>query len=372
MPDLKQGVRPSDDRGAVTTLVAVLLAFGVLLGISAFVVDLGRAHLEHRTVQNAADQAARAVAQQCAERSTGCASNGTAVTAATSISGANSFDGSTSVTSVCGAGTLGACSSSVPAASMCRSVPAARVNTYARVTTTTRTGSGASSITPIFMFGGSGMQSDACAQAIWGPAAGVPVQFPFIIPICSYNSIGSPIIHDFVPNDPLETCTIATLNGTLTFNQVVKGFSYVRLPAGSASCSVPVQLAVGDVLEREPSTAQLCGNQIEAKLTSWLGKPMWLPVATSLYCTGSANACKTGQGSYQFKVASFVRYTMTGFKLQSREGGTPPAGGWKAASCTSSGACLVGTFTRGVNPDSTVSNDPSTPSLGVFAVTQIP
>jgi len=350
-----------------------VLSFGVLLGFSAFVVDLGRGHLEHRTVQNAADESARGLAQQCAEAGPGCTTAVAAKTQATTLSGLNSFDGVTTVTAVCGGGVLGTCATPPTGTLECKTVPSKYAASYVRVTTTTKTSDGKSAIPPIFAFNGNDMKSDACAQVVWGKAASAEVEFPFALPICRFDLSGTPVIHDFVSNDPLESCTINTLEGSKTYNQVIKGFSYVRIPGVTDACTEKYTISTGQILDREPSTAQLCGAKLETKLAEHVGLPMWLPVVTTLYCNGGTiDYCKTGQGSFQYQVASFVRYTMTGFKLQSREGGTPPPGGWKSMNCTSNGACITGTFSRGVSPTSTISDDPSIPSLGLFAVQQIP
>lgn len=54
-----------DERGAATVLVAILLV--VLLGMAALVVDVGAAYAEKSQLQNGADAAALAIAQDCAD-----------------------------------------------------------------------------------------------------------------------------------------------------------------------------------------------------------------------------------------------------------------------------------------------------------------
>ena len=46
MPRVSRLLRRSDDRGAVATVVAILLAGGVLLGFLSLVVDVGRIYVE--------------------------------------------------------------------------------------------------------------------------------------------------------------------------------------------------------------------------------------------------------------------------------------------------------------------------------------
>lgn len=58
-----------DEGGAVTVIVAILLP--VLLGMSALVVDVSRVYQERRELQNGADAAALAVAENCARAQAG-------------------------------------------------------------------------------------------------------------------------------------------------------------------------------------------------------------------------------------------------------------------------------------------------------------
>ena len=62
----RRGLLRGHDEGAVTMIVAVVLAGGVLLGMAALTVDVGLIHAERRELQNGADAGALAVAQQCA------------------------------------------------------------------------------------------------------------------------------------------------------------------------------------------------------------------------------------------------------------------------------------------------------------------
>ncbi|GIJ50851.1 hypothetical protein Val02_77370 [Virgisporangium aliadipatigenens] len=58
-------LRHDRERGAITALVAVLLAGGALLGVTAVVVDIGQVYVARETLQTAADAGALAVAKQC-------------------------------------------------------------------------------------------------------------------------------------------------------------------------------------------------------------------------------------------------------------------------------------------------------------------
>ena len=70
--------RLSSDRGAASTLVVILMATGVLLGMAAMVVDVGRLYAEREELQAGADSAAMTVALDCAKRRLACTAQGLA------------------------------------------------------------------------------------------------------------------------------------------------------------------------------------------------------------------------------------------------------------------------------------------------------
>ncbi|MFI5936852.1 pilus assembly protein TadG-related protein [Actinoplanes sp. NPDC051494] len=62
----------ADDEGAVAVLVAVLLAGGVLIGLTGLVVDVGGLYAKREQLQSGADAAAWAVAEACVENPDTC------------------------------------------------------------------------------------------------------------------------------------------------------------------------------------------------------------------------------------------------------------------------------------------------------------
>lgn len=86
----------SNDAGAVTLLVGVLLV--PLLGAAALALDIGALYLERRELQNGADAAALAIAQDCAAdpSSAGCTATN-ALPTAREYANSNSRDGFSSV-----------------------------------------------------------------------------------------------------------------------------------------------------------------------------------------------------------------------------------------------------------------------------------
>src|SRR6187401_1591057 len=97
------------DEGAVMVWVALMMV--VLLGAGAIVIDIGALYAEKRQLQNGADAAALAVAQDCANGS--C--SGYAARADT-YADLNANDGAANVALVCGVGPgLPACAQPAPA-----------------------------------------------------------------------------------------------------------------------------------------------------------------------------------------------------------------------------------------------------------------
>ncbi|HZM75926.1 MAG TPA: Tad domain-containing protein [Candidatus Limnocylindrales bacterium] len=88
------------DRGGATTIVAVLVAGGVLLGMAALTVDIGQLYAEREQLQSGADAAATRVATECAKHRIGCTAG--TLTIAESVTDRNAADGRSNVNQLCG------------------------------------------------------------------------------------------------------------------------------------------------------------------------------------------------------------------------------------------------------------------------------
>jgi hypothetical protein len=89
-----------NDRGGASTIVVLLLAAGVLLGMTALVVDVGRLNIEREELQSGADSAAMKVALDCAKRRIACTTLGLANSEL--ASDANASDNRSNVLEFCG------------------------------------------------------------------------------------------------------------------------------------------------------------------------------------------------------------------------------------------------------------------------------
>lgn len=181
------------DEGAVALLAAVLFGMGVILGMAALTVDVGRLYAERRQLQNGADAAALAVVQDAARLcTTGTCSPSVR---AQTYANANARDGASAVVEVCGAGwnRVGPCSGqATPAITQCPAVPGG-TNVWVRVRTATRTGSGGTLLPPVFARalagngGYTGTRVFACAEAGLS-APGAMTTLPLAVSLCQWNA----------------------------------------------------------------------------------------------------------------------------------------------------------------------------------------
>jgi hypothetical protein len=182
VPRLTRGLsrllrRGRNDRGAVATVVAILLAGGVLLGMTALVVDVGRIYVEREELQSGADAAALEVALDCAMGRSACSHAG-ALAKADDYADDNAKDDQSDANVVCGrdsGGRLPSCGPETGNLSNCIGSRPASGN-YVEVRTTTRTSGGDTLLPPSFaqavVDGYEGTTVSACARVAWGSSAG--------------------------------------------------------------------------------------------------------------------------------------------------------------------------------------------------------
>jgi len=355
----------SDSRGAVSIVVAFVVAGGLLMGLLAMVVDGGRAFNERRLVQNGADAAVLAVAQECALNPGSCDSQ-RVLERAGELANLNAGpDGVTALVELCGSGDLGACRAL--SAHMWECQPPDPYPNFARVHTATLEQDGAGILPPIFSraIGVDGTGLWACAQATWGSARSVSITFPIALSACDYQSDTAAVIEIFKPPTFVPgqgpTCTIVDSDGNeQTLRDLVNGFFYVQLDANRKECETPVEVSIGDILDRSENIVQLCGSRYEQALQRLIGRDSALPIFDRI--------SPGGLGTAQMRVASFVSFRLEGYRLGGgREFGSPP-GGWPTQ-CRANNRCLYGIFGRAVIGGGV---DPGAPNLGLQSVQLIP
>ena len=390
MSKLDHNLNEEGESGVIAVLIAILISTGFVIALFVFVADTSAIYSERRVVQNSADSAAVALAQECAIDGKGaitgvksaypsivCGTASYAYEFAGNYANINSPDLKTSITEVCGVSPLNSCQNQNQALFKCQNV-AAEYTKYVRVSTNTETQTG-SALIPIFqslLKSNSAVDAVGCANVAWGKSSFAPIFFPIALPICDYTNEGTKVISDFKSNDPVVTggCQITDLNGVnFSYSSPTKGFSLLANFACPGSAD-PVRVTVGTTLQIESSLQQVeqsCGTSTAfySRLSTFIGTQFFLPVVTSVICNSNNNNC---QGNYQFQVASFFSFKYLGskFKNNSTIGSAPPSG-WPSY-CNSTSNCLYGTFSKSVVPGADVSTDPNFPAVGAQAVQLLP
>lgn len=192
--------RVRQERGAVATLVGVLLAGGVLMGFLALSIDVGQLLAEKRQLQNSADAAALSLAQSCGRNN--------CVAGADSLAGLvdnNANDSVSGIESQCSTNiagsTLPGCGASTGAWADCSPLPPALNPSvtpmmaglpYVEVRTRTQTSTAGGRVNSMrnWIAGLTGnsptSSAGACARAAIGSASAPEPQLPITISGCEW------------------------------------------------------------------------------------------------------------------------------------------------------------------------------------------
>jgi len=195
----------SREAGTVAAIFGMLLAFGVLLGLGAIVIDTGSLLYERRQLQNGADAVALSIAQACAKGDTSGTPCVLPDPSLTGLAGANAADGQSDIASICGSAAL---SDSTKAGSnpsafpkQCDTPPPAGLvecpatsstAKYVEVRTSTQ-GADGIILKPFLaqmLAGGnySGETVKACARAGWGGLSNSGPALPLVIGDCEWKN----------------------------------------------------------------------------------------------------------------------------------------------------------------------------------------
>jgi Flp pilus assembly protein TadG len=351
-----------DESGATAVIVAILLS--VLVGMAAFVVDIGDGLWERRMLQNSADAAALAVAVDCAGGD--CKDYDTT---ARDYSDANNWRGA-NVVSIVGPDGV---SPPTPGGG--------------EVTVTTRTGTREEAGRLVQWFSGvlghtQGLATGASATAVWG-TPGFASASPLTISICAWNrmtdTIGLPTPADIAKLPTVEEAAALVTGGDLGetvyylsptggaqpppedaacyaptgfYNDLSSG---EKLPAAfgwldSSGCVVPVttDLDGGEWAPSEPGAS--AGNQVSCIKDIRLDDP---PVAVFPIFVGEAE----GNGVPDFQIISPAAFYLTGYRLP---GDGPPT--WSLggpAPCSAPTSCIRGHWVRKLEEGAPIANPSS-------------
>ena len=370
MRDLITGFRrrlqraASDERGAVMILAALLLGFGVLLGVAALVIDVGRLYQERAELQDGADAAAIGVAKSCA---LGACNPAVAVSYA-DANASQLTGGTAGAPLICGSGGMGLCPDSTGAMTDCPDSPPAATN-YVDVHTATQTAGGSTLLPPIFaetLLGNSGYQGTtvhACAQAEWGPPAAATTP-AVTISACAWDQATQqgasfPAPPPYPPNPPPapsadQVLTQNSGNGTGCATEPAGAdgpgsFGWVSHPGGD--CTFPVS---------GPTFPVRTGNAVSGPCVQILqtAQQNRAPILVPVYVT-------TDGATYT--LLGFADFVVTGYNLLGSDGGDVDASDWldPANDCSGTNYCLNGYFVQGVVP---FTGSFGTTDLGVYSI----
>jgi Flp pilus assembly protein TadG len=356
------GRRLADERGAVAATVAIVLGTGVLLGMSAVVVDVGRLYAEREQLQSGADAAAWAIAETCVQEPASCANQ---VARARQYAGDNAADGAAGVSVICGRGAgLLTCPPAATNRTGCLGAAPASGN-YAEVRTHTELPDGSTLVPPSFAraFAGdyAGTDVGACARVAWGPprrATGMAVTFS----TCEWNALTDngttfwPAPSSGLPAASAERVVYLKDNRSTTCDAGPSGwdrpggFGWLDDPTSTCTTTVEADGTFGG--NTGNSVSQPCKTALPALRSE--RRVTLIPIYDGV----------TGNGSHiTYHLAGFASFVLTGYYLS---GFTEPS--WLSGThhCSGSERCLYGYFTRGLVP--TTGAEIGGPDLGVSIV----
>lgn len=334
-----------DEDGATAVIIAIVLA--AIIGVLALVADAGAIYVERRELQNGADAAALAIAEDCARGLSSCGSP--AALAATFADGNASDDASN--------------------AAIIAFDPSGSVT----VETTTDDGAGGTLVefafAPIFaLFGGDGEEGrtvDAQATAKWGTPGSI-AGLPIIVSACEYeHSTGDGTSFTELPIDPgaggYTTLDLHQGTGSGTSEECDLGPAGMdvnedgeTLPAGfgwleSVGCEVTTTAYDdSDWVTKDPGVDLECDDaELLERLATVVSLPIFGDFCRAVSGGGGPKAapvepCAT-EGDDMYEVLTYAGFYLTAFKLPSVTGSAP---GWSSPSCA--GFCIEGFFVKDV------------------------
>jgi hypothetical protein len=375
------------DDGVVAIIVAILFSSMVIVGILAIVIDGGSLYRERRVLQNAADSAALANAQECALETSSCSSKAFA----TIYTNANSPDSLSNVKEgyPCGSSTgvstigLASCAPIESKPFACKDIQSIYPR-FVRVVSDTLTPTGSSIELP---FGSaldseysSGKKIEACAQVAWGSANSARVAFPIAFPICAFDRTIGFVVWKPIFSSVGEGCEFRdSYNQLFTYDNNLDGFTQIANGGCPDEFNGKVYTIDG-VVETVSSTRTFSDGCetleiFKQKVNALVGKIIYVPVV------GNAEG---GLGTASFKIKAFYAVKFMGAKFKNPTGsgggavfGVPPPCkpedectelnyGWPKFKCGNDDACFYGQFARGLAPGSDVNT--TAPAVGALAI----
>lgn len=298
--------------GAVMVMAAVLLV--VLIGFAAFAIDVGALYQERRELQNAADAAVLAVAEDCGRGDAPCDTS-TAWITAENYGDDNAEDGLANVDGV----DLDLAAQEV------------------EVITSTEEIGGGTVLTPVFaqVLGWTGTTVHGQARAGWGYPAELR-SLPLIISDCEWFDANRPPLQEHPPfqGDPWlfifhDGNHGGTCNHSNSGFDIPGGFGWLDTFGGLCQADTQYEQWIG----ADPGSSPSNGCTPELLKSQIFNEIVYLPYYDDLTGTGNND---------EYRVAGFGAFWVTGYNFggQYKEPqGSPP--------CTGAERCLAGYFVEG-------------------------
>jgi Flp pilus assembly protein TadG len=341
-----------DDQGVIGVLVVVLIGGGVLLGIGAIVIDLGRLYQNRAELQSGADAAALGVAKNCALNINTCQSNATSAAVRYADLNASQLTGhSAGVYGICVSAvsspgnpgfTFGACPpSSTSAMTNCPSNQAG--TNYVDVKTYTQVGS--SHVLPPALAHSSSTVY-ACAQAEWG-AALQSNSLALTISTCAWQALTGNRFGILIPvylKGKLKTTCLSS-NPSAGSN-LPGGFDWLQTTSPT-TCTTKIDLTTDTTLNNTgANVTQACKQALQNDIQS--SATVFLPIfdcdSTVVGCPGYKS---TGANAI-YHISGLAGFVPTGYRDLPGGGGQNNYG--NNSLCTVNDPCIEGYFKPGIDP----------------------
>lgn len=300
-----------NERGATAVMVGLLMV--PLLGFAAIAVDAGSLYAEKRELQNGADAAALAIAQDCAMKSAGC---GTYEDTANEFADQNV--------------------KSTPTVSVDKTAGSAAVSVSSTVD---------HFFAPILGIDSS--EVPAGATAVWGNPSKGPVIFPLTFSRCAFEAFGldTTNVHTLVARDNSAGADDCPLNN----KDVPGGFGWLD-PTDDCS-SIIIDIATNAESDPGKSVPSGCKDQVD----ELKGTTAFFPIFEDVY----------GQGNNAtYDITGFAAFKITGWNFPSLDSRDSTA----VEPCGNNINCVQGYFVRFVEFDEGFETSPGAEDFGAYVV----
>lgn len=306
--------RNNDERGAVAIITALCLV--VLLGFAAIAIDVGLMYEERAQLQNGADAAALAVAQDCSH-GTNCLDAAAVLPRAQQMADMNARD----------------------ARSKAAILELDKSKRKVRVQATTvdgKTGAGSLALSFAPVLGIDKATAGATASAFWGaPKAGMAA-FPIAFAQCEFDLSGNPQVLALGGKGPTKCPKTSATSGTGHVQDLPGGFGWIG-EKSSTSCGV--YTAVGDEVKSNTGANLPQGCTASVTETALKHQTLLIPVYDKVSGTGD-------NGKYH--IAAWAAFEIYGYTFTGNVSWNP---GLVTGACGSNCDGIYGRFVSFVTMD---------------------